>query len=126
MVEGPEAHEAIANAKTFIARAGALDKLTVYTQRIVSQSQKTLKELQDLQAKRKALKSDQRFDAIRFYKFHKMMDLPFEPKEHGFVFSRPEIHAEIRRQALDNNVGKAKECGFDRDTYVKKFPDLAA
>ena len=76
----------------------ALATLGLHGARLSRQFQKTLQQLRDLQADRLARRERDLKDAAAISQVHKHKDIPYDPSEDGFVFSRHEIDAFARRQ----------------------------
>ncbi|HEY3839573.1 MAG TPA: hypothetical protein VGL72_23545 [Bryobacteraceae bacterium] len=118
-IEDPQAHNAVSNAKVFRNESATFARLSLYTQRLVSQSNALLKQLQQVQAERRARQEHEIQDATRAYKFKQMMNEPFDPRENGFVCSRRHIEQYIRRSSLNHNAQTAERCGYNRNQYQK-------
>jgi hypothetical protein len=118
-IEHPEAHNAVSNAKTFRNESAAFSRLSLYIQRLVSQSNALLKQLKQVQADRRVLQSREIHEAVRAYKFKKMQGEPFNPQENGFVCSTERIELYIRRQSLDHHAEIAEKAGYDHPKYQK-------
>ena len=119
-IENAESHNAISNAKTFRNDSATFSRLSLYIQRLVSQSHALLKQLQAVQAARRPAQRAEIHEAIRAYKFKKMQGEPFDPQENGFVCSQERIDLYIRRGYLDHHAAIAEDCHFDRAQYLKK------
>lgn len=71
--------------------------LTIQSQRLSRQFQKTLQTLNELQTKRRERRQDELKEAAALLELNNHKGLPFDPTEHGFVFSKEEIerHAQL-------------------------------
>lgn len=125
-VEQPEVHTALANAATFRQDPHAFALLSLYTNRLIGQSEKLLKQLNQLQSARKARDLHVMDSAVTLLKYHDMKGLPFSPGENGFVFSTEEIRAHIRRCKLKSRAENARDLKFDPVAYAEKYEKLAA
>ena len=108
-LEHPAVHVATSNAKTFRQTAGEFDKLSMYGQRLVNQSEKVLKQLKQLQEERRRTQREQMTEAILAYEAHVKVNAAFNPKENGFDFTVAQIESSRRRRQLWNPVFLAEE-----------------
>jgi capsule polysaccharide export protein KpsC/LpsZ len=67
-------------------------------QRLSRQFEKALKQLQELQDERRKTEDWQMNRAAKLLQMHQERELPYEPKEDGFVFSTDQIAQHIRRE----------------------------
>ena len=79
-----------------------------------------LRQLEELQTKRRERYKTQMDDAIRLHKTEKMKGLPYDPAQDGFVYASAEIgHEHDRRQRL--HLSKiAEQANFDLTKYEKE------
>jgi hypothetical protein len=103
--ERREVQLALADAKTFLAQANQFSLLTIYEQRINRNIQRNMKLLRELQAERKAQRSQALEEAKLLAQLNLMNGLPCQPEQNGFVFSLAEINRAIDR---DNRLNAAK------------------
>jgi len=122
----PEVHQVISNSKTFLDHPSAFSLLTIYSQRLINQGQKILKQLKECQAERKNAETNQMLEAVTQYKYHQMLEIPFEPEENGFVFSNSQIIDFIRRDNVHAWAFRAERCNFVRERFNKRYPKAAA
>lgn len=94
----PEAEAALAMALAYRQHNRAFANLSIYRQRLARQFERTLAQLRQLQAERRAAEEEQLDKAAKILKMHKHENLPYEPAEDGFVFSNAEIETYSRRQ----------------------------
>lgn len=120
-LDQPEVHTALNNAATFRDDPKAFDLLSLYTTRLISQSEKLLKQLKQLQSERQAEELRQMESAMALYNLHTMDEIPFDPRESGFVFSLDEIRTQVHRQNLAKRAADACKVGYDRETYRDIF-----
>jgi soluble cytochrome b562 len=125
-IEHPEAHNAATHAKTFRNEYKAFDRIGIYTQRLVNNANKILKQLKDIQAERRSREKQEMDEAARLYQFHRMQELAFEPAQNGFDFSVDQIKQHIRRENLRKQSAAAAELDFNRIAYRKKYGTIAA
>jgi hypothetical protein len=104
-----ETHHAFRNAQTFRDNIMAFDRISLYNQRLLSAAAKVLKQLQDLQAARRASEQRELTEAAAVCEFQRGQNLPFDPTESGFQFSLAQIETHIRRTNLHNRAQKAQK-----------------
>jgi len=93
----PEADAALAMAQAYRDQTRALANLSMLEQRLTRQFEKALKQLHELQAERRTRENWQMDQAVQLLEMHQEQELPYEPKEDGFVFSTEEIEQHICR-----------------------------
>ncbi len=74
-----------------------LANLSIQSQRLSRQFQKTLDTLRDIQAGRAELERRNLKDAAALLELHKHKGIPWDPAGHGFVFSKEEIERFAQR-----------------------------
>ena len=94
----PEAAAALAMAQSYRDHARALANLSMLEQRLSRQFEKTLKQLRELQDERRNNEDWKMNRAAQLLQMHQERELPYDPKEDGFVFSTDEIQQHIRRE----------------------------
>ena len=99
-LDHPETHTALANAITFSQSPKSFEHLSLYSNRLLAQSEKALKRLKELQAERKALEAKDLAEAALIQRYLEAEGLPFDPAENGFLFSPAEIQTYVARQSL--------------------------
>jgi hypothetical protein len=77
-----------------------LSTLGIYVQRIERGLKEAERRLREMQTLRKKEEEEKKTEAIRVYRFHKMMDLPWDPEFNGFVYSGEELEEEIGRREM--------------------------
>ena len=107
-VNHPEAEAALAMAATFRDNVRAFSNISVYSQRLSRQFERTLNQLRQIQAERRAAEERQLGQAAKILKMHKQAKLPgasaacnpspYDPADDGFVFSTDQIETFLRRQ----------------------------
>jgi hypothetical protein len=97
-VNHPEAEAALAMTQTFRDQNRAFANIGIYRQRLTRQFERTLAQLRQIQVERREAEQEQLVSAATILKMHKKDNLPYEPAEDGFVFSKAEIETFIRRQ----------------------------
>ena len=94
----PQIEDAFNAASTFAKQAKTLQLLSLYEQRLNRTVQKNLALLKSLQVERKGRRAAEMEEAKRLLQLSEMRNLPYEPKQDGFVFSVNEIHHAIDLQ----------------------------
>lgn len=107
-LDHPQAQTAATHAKTFRADSAGFARLALYAQRLVNQSEKVLRQLTELQTKRKQREQSEMPAAITIYNLHKMNGVTFNPQQNGFVLTLPQIEAQIHRDNLAKPAYVAK------------------
>jgi hypothetical protein len=74
-----------------------LNSLSVQSQRLSRQFQKALDQLRDIQADRRRRERRDLDDAADLFKLHKHKGIPWEPADHGFVFSKDQVERYAER-----------------------------
>ncbi|HLK19599.1 MAG TPA: hypothetical protein VKT81_11605 [Bryobacteraceae bacterium] len=89
----------------------ALSRLGLHAARLSRQFQNTLRQLRDLQSGRRQQERRDLRDAADLLELHKHKGIPWQPSDHGFVFSkeRVEQHAErLMRQNEACHIGAVR------------------
>jgi hypothetical protein len=94
----PQAEDALSMALAFREHNRAFANLGVYRQRLTRQFERTLVLLRKIQAERRKNEERQLDNAAKILKMHQDENLPYEPAEDGFVFSKAEIETYINRE----------------------------
>ena len=118
-IENPEPHNAVSNAKTFRNDSATFARISLYVQRLLSQSRSLLDQLKNVQSERRDRQQAELAEATRAYKFQQMQGEPFDPQQNGFVCSLEQIERHLRRQNLNRHASIAEHCRFDRPAYLK-------
>src|SRR5712664_3446554 len=85
--EHPEAHAALVIIEALRDETPALAALGLHTARLSRHFEKTLKQLNDTQEKRRATEATQLSEAASLLQMDQKQGLPYNPSEDGFVFS---------------------------------------
>ncbi|MGP0075899.1 MAG: hypothetical protein ACLPWF_28615 [Bryobacteraceae bacterium] len=80
----------------------ALATLGMHSQRLSRQFQKTLDKLREIQADRAERERRSLKDAAALLELHKHRGIPWEPADHGFVFSKDQVERFAQRLILLN------------------------
>jgi len=111
----PDAEAALAAALAFREHNRAFAQISMYRQRLARQFERTLNQLREVQAERRAKEEEQLHKAAKILKMHKDEDhpgqqAPYNPAEDGFVFSVDEIETYLRRR---DRAGQANIHDFE-------------
>jgi hypothetical protein len=94
----PDAETALAIALAYREHNRAFANLGIYRQRLAREFERTLILLRQIQAERRANDERQLDNAAKILKMHQDANLPYQPSDDGFVFSKAEIEAYIGRE----------------------------
>ena len=97
--EHPEAHAALVIVEAMREETPSLAVLSLHTARLSRHFEKTLKQLNDAQEKRRAIEATQLREAAALCQMDQKQGIPYNPTADGFVFSTAEIQTYIRRQS---------------------------
>jgi hypothetical protein len=129
-VDHPQIHAALTASNVFRQDSQAFVNLTLYEQRLQRQLKESLRQLQELQAKRTAARQTELAAAVAIRNLHKMQHQPFNPATdlipNGFVFSPEAIELEAHRQRRLANAKHAEKLGYDLKLYRQLPLKLAA
>lgn len=106
--ENPQVHAALATAAGLPLYHRELANLSIHESRISRQFDKTLAQLRQIQAGRKAEEAAQLEQAATTYAYHKSQGLPYDPQSDGFVFSIAQLDRHLRLRPRLNRTGKPK------------------
>ena len=112
-IDDPQVHDAVCQAKAYLSDPAAFDRLSIYSQRLMSQSDKALKQLRRLQEERYERQDAELHTAAKLYAYFKMNNQPFDPRRFGFDFSIDHLRNAIRSGDLQHEVDIAYQCHFD-------------
>ena len=88
-----------------------LTSLGLHSQRLSRQFQKTLAQLREIQSERRERERRDLRDAAALLELHKHKGIPWEPADHGFVFSRDQTERFARRA---QSLTEAKQMIYSR------------
>jgi hypothetical protein len=142
-----EVHSAFTAAKAFRANSNAFVNLSIYEQRIQRGIEKSMKQLREIQAERKAQRKAEIADVLRLRDYHEMMNnstgatatrsssgelIPaklkqgYEPLVDGFVYSPSEIETEANRRDRREQAQIAESHRFNYAEYKNQIEKKAA
>ena len=126
----PEILSALTASNVFRQHSQAFVNLGLYEQRLQRQLKESLRQLQELQAKRIAARQTALDEAVALRNLHKMQHQPYDPStdppSNGFVFSPQDIEADARRQNRLAAAQHAENLGYDLKRYRQSPLKLAA
>jgi hypothetical protein len=94
----PEAETALAMALAYREHNRAFANIGIYRQRLAREFERTLILLRQIQAERRKNEERQLDNAAKILKMHQDANLPYQPSDDGFVFSKAEIESYIGRE----------------------------
>jgi hypothetical protein len=113
-LDEPQVHNAMCNAKMYRSDSAGFGRIAMYSQRLVNQAEKVLKQLKSLQAERRHREQREMNEAVTIYKAHRLAGEPFDPKSIGFVLTISQIELHMRRERLGNAQFIADEAARNR------------
>ena len=121
-----QAHNAATNAKAFRDRAADFARISMYSQRLVTQSEIVFKRLQNIQAERKQRDQAQLREASRLFRLAQLQKQPFDPNAHGYSCTLNEVQSFTRHQIVSAKAVHAEKLGWDPGLYQKHYGQAAA
>jgi hypothetical protein len=121
----PETHASLTASRAFRDHSQTFVNLSVYEQRIHRVLEKTLKQLKELQAERKAQEQAELEEAIMMHKFHKMQGQPYDPQADGFVYSSAQIERECARRGRREAAEMARQTGYNLAAFRARAEKVA-
>ena len=103
-----EVQDALALASSFETQSKALANLSLHTQRLSRQFERTIAQLRDLQ---KSRQSDENYELDNLLEIMEMFESkgqPYNPPDDGFVFSRARINEAVRARNRENLLFQAR------------------
>ena len=97
----------MAMAAALESQAKALNNLSLHTQRLSRQFERTLTQLRDIQKFRRSIEQDQLNDLIHIIKMHESKGKTYTPSADGFVFTKEEIASAVQSQTRDHLAREA-------------------
>src|SRR5579864_6559801 len=94
----PEAEAALNMALAYREHNRAFANIGIYRQRLAREFERTLLLLRQIQAERRENDERQLDNAAKMLKMHQDQNLPYQPSDDGFVFSKAEIESYIGRE----------------------------
>lgn len=125
-IRHPQAHNAATNAKTFREHSDMFNRISLYSQRLIHQSETVLKRLQQIQAERKQHQQQDLVEAARIYRLHEMHAVEFDPTAHGFGSTVLQVKTFVRLQTLHTQAVKAEKLGWRLQEFTETVGKFAA
>ncbi len=104
---GEGIEDALAIAASLESQSKALSNLSMHSQRLSRQFERTVDKLNELQKTRRDQEAEQLENLLDVVEMYECKGEPFDPAAHGFVFSEPQINAGIRARNRESLVAKA-------------------
>jgi hypothetical protein len=122
---------AVADRDSLEKQQKTYNNMAMLISRLRKVQETTMKQLQELQAARKAKEQEDMEEAIAYAKYHEMLGEPFNPADHGFVFTKEQIGKAMARQKLRQRINVAKAAQFklqvyEEDLTMPNHPALSA
>jgi len=115
--EHPDIHSTLTASRAFRNHSQDFVNLSIYEQRLHRSMKEALRQLDELQTKRRDRYKTQMDDAIRLSNTEKMKGLPYDPAPDGFVYAA----AEIGHEHDSRHLAKiAEQAGFNLTKYEKE------
>ena len=108
----PDAEAALAMALAYREHNRAFANIGIYRQRLAREFERSLILLRQIQAERRANAERQLDDAAKILKMHQDANLPYQPAQDGFVFSKAEIEAYIEREERWQQADDHESCQY--------------
>jgi hypothetical protein len=90
-----------------------INNLSIQSQRLSRQFQKALDQLREIQAERRERERHDLTDAAALLEHHKHKGIPWEPADHGFVFSKDQVERHAQRLIRLNEARHIECVRFD-------------
>jgi hypothetical protein len=110
----PESHSALTFAETLRRSKDPVLTLSIYEQRLTRRFEKTLKQLRELQADRRALEQEQLAEMYAIVDCHPAEADAIDPADLGFVCSKRDWRFYLKRRYLRGTCGITKPSPFAR------------
>ncbi len=98
-----------------------MNNLSIQSSRLSRQFQKTLDYLRDIQADRRESERRHLKDAAALHELHKHKGIPWEPADHGFVFSKEEVERHSEQLMRRREARHIEYIRFDMPPIVEKW-----
>jgi hypothetical protein len=106
-----EAPQQIQDAMSIVAalesQSKALSNLSLHSQRLSRQFERTVAQLRDLQKTRRAQEKNDLNDLLDIIQMHESKGEAYDPSADGFVFSEPQIAAAAQTRTRENLASEA-------------------
>jgi hypothetical protein len=115
------AYQRFSAAAVFREHSQAFVNLSMHEQRLYRILTAASKSLEELKAKRIAVRQADLDAAREQHNLNKMLGLPDQPPPAGFVFTTEEIETECRRYRRVFEAKIAQECNYDREKFRQQL-----
>jgi hypothetical protein len=107
-IDAPEQiQDAMAIVAVLESQSKALSNLSMHSQRLSRQFERTAAQLRELQKTRRFQEKWDLNGLLDIIQMYKSKGQPFDPSAHGFVFSEPQINESIRARRRERLVDEA-------------------
>ena len=103
----PQIQDAMSIAAALESQSKALSNLSMHSQRLSRQFERTVTQLRDLQQTRRAQEKKALNDLLDVLEMHEAKGEPYNPSEDGFVFSEQQITESIRTRNRERAIDQA-------------------
>ncbi|MGI8744578.1 MAG: hypothetical protein ACR2NN_18790 [Bryobacteraceae bacterium] len=116
-IENTQIHATLTAASVYLENDRGLENLSRHENRLRRNFQSTLKQLHEMQDRRRMRELNTLDKAIAIYKTHKMQNLPYNPADDGFVLSVPQIEQHIARKQRAEDAELAARHRFNPEKF---------
>jgi hypothetical protein len=102
-----EVQDAMAIVAALESQSKALSTLSMHSQRLSRQFERTVAQLRDLQKTRQTKERLDLTDLVRVIEMHESKGKPYDPSADGFVFSQTQINEAIRNRNRERLIFEA-------------------
>jgi hypothetical protein len=113
----PELEAAMLAPRTLSSKLNELKLISLYEQRHNRTLQTTMKQLEEMQSKRKERERMEMFDAARIERVFQMQGLAYNPADDGFVFSTKRFATYKTREQHRREALIAEKVGFNLQEF---------
>jgi hypothetical protein len=99
--------DAMAIAASLESQSKALANLSMHSQRLSHQFERTVAQLRDLQKTRLTQEKQELDDLVDVVEMYESTGEAYDPSTDGFVFSKPQIEAALRTRTRERLISKA-------------------
>jgi hypothetical protein len=102
-----EVQDAMSIVAALESQAKALSNLSMHSQRLSRQFERTVVQLRDLQKTRQTKEKQDLEDLVKVIEMHESRGKPYDPSADGFVFSKTQINEAIRTRNRESLIFEA-------------------
>jgi len=101
--------DALGIAASLESQSKALANLSMHSQRLSRQFERTVIQLRNLQETRRAKENQELTQVVDIIEMYESQGQTYDPSDHGFVFSEPQIESAIRLRTRERLAEEAYE-----------------